>query len=104
MKMKIFIIMCFSFLLASETTAIYRVDGMMCGKNCPIKIKESLNGIDGVKKCQVDFTSKTATVTFDDKKISRDEIAKTIAKKTHFKVKDSEKRPWSLFGWLFGKS
>ena len=42
MKMKIFFIMCFSFLLASETTAIYRVDGMMCGKNCPIKIKESL--------------------------------------------------------------
>ena len=84
--MKIFIIMCFSFLLASETTAIYRVDGMMCGKNCPIKVKESLNGIDGVKKCQVNFTSKTATVTFDDEKISRDEIAKTnsLSKGTGF--------------------
>ena len=34
----------------------------------------------------------------------RDEIAKTISKETHFKVKDSEKKSWSLFGWLFGKS
>ena len=48
--------------------------------------------------------SALSSNNIDDEKISRDEIANTIAKETHFKVKDSEKKPWSLFGWLFGKS
>ena len=104
MKHILFVLIYTSFLLATEITATYTVDGMMCNKSCPMKVKQSLNDVDGVQMCQVDFKSKTATVTFDDKKISRDEIAKTIAKKTHFKVKDSEKKTWSLFGWLFGKS
>ena len=104
MKQIIFILSCASFLLASETTAIYKVEGMMCGKSCPMKVKQSLENVDGVKMCQVNFESKTATVTFDDGIISREIIATTIAKSTYYKVTDTEKKSWSLFDWLFGKS
>ena len=104
MKQILYIFLCTGFILAGETTAIYKVDGMMCGMNCPMKVKQSLDGVNGVKVCQVDFESKTATVTFDDEKISREKIANTITKSTYFKVTDSEKKSWSLFGWLFGKS
>ena len=101
MKQIISLLSCAGFLLAVETTATYKVEGMMCNKNCPMKVKQSLEGIDGVKICQVDFKSKRATVTFDDEKISREKIADTIAKGTYYKVTDADKKPWPFFGWLF---
>ena len=104
MKQIIFLLACIGFLLAGEATAIYKVEGMMCNKNCPMKVKQSLKDVDGVKTCNVDFDSKTATVTYDDEKISREKISDTIAKETYYKVKDADKKSWSLFGWLFGKS
>ena len=100
----IFLLICTGFLLASEITATYKVEGMMCNKNCPMKVKQSLEGVDGIKVCQVDFESKLTTVIFDDEKISREKIADTIAKGTYYKVTNAEKKSWSLFGWLFGKS
>ena len=104
MKQIIFLLAYTGFLLAGEATAIYKVEGMMCNKNCPMKVKQSLEGVDGVKTCNVDFDSKTATVTYDDEKIDRKKISDTIAKGTYFKVTDAKKKSWSLFGWLFGKS
>ena len=104
MKQIIFLLACIGFLLAGEATARYKVDGMMYNKNCPMKVKQSLEGVDGIKVCQVDFESKLTTVTFDDEKISREKISDTIAKSTYYKVKDADKKSWSLFGWLFGKS
>jgi len=104
MKQILFLIFCAGFLLAGETTATYRVDGMMCNKNCPMKVKQSLEGVDGVKACTVDFDSKTTTVTYDDEKIDTKKIADTIAKGTYYKVTSTEQKSWSLFGWLFGKS
>ena len=104
MQYIIFLLVFSGFLLAGETTATYKVVGMMCNKNCPMKVKQSLEGVDGIKVCQVDFESKLTTVTFDDEKISREKIATTIARDTYFKVTDTEKKSWSLWGWLFGKS
>ena len=104
MKQIIFLLSCAGFLMAGETTATYKVEGMMCNQNCPMKVKQSLEGVDGIKACQVDFESKTTTVTFDDEKISREKIATTIAVGTYYKVTDAEKKTWSLWDWLFGKS
>ena len=104
MKQIIFLLICAGFILAGETTATYKVEGMMCGVNCPMKVRQSLEGVDGVKMCIVDFESQTAIVTYDDEQISREKIADTITKSTYFKVRDAEKKSWSLFGWLFGKS
>ena len=93
-------------LFSGESMATYRVDGMMCAMNCPMKVNESLNRLDGVKSCKVDFESKTATIVYDDEKIDADQIASTIAKGTYYKVKDLNKKeePSSFWSWLFGKS
>ena len=96
----------FGFLFSGESTATYRVEGMMCSMNCPEKVNDSLNGMDGIKSCNVDFESKTAIVVFDDEKIDSDKIAKTIAKGTYYKVMDVNKKEKSrsFWDWLFGKS
>ena len=92
-------------LLAGESTATYKVEGMMCGVNCPKAVQKSIKHLDGVKTCMVDFNSKTAIITYDDEKIDSEKIATTISKYTYFKVTDKNKeKSWSLFGWLFGKS
>ena len=94
------------FLFSGESTATYKVDGMMCAMNCPIKVNESLNGIDGIKSCKVDFKTKTAIVVFDDKKINSDKIATTINKSTYYKLinLNQDKKPSFFWDWLFGKS
>ena len=94
------------FLFSSESTATYRVEGMMCAINCPQKVNDSLNGMDGIKSCKVDFESKTAIVVFDDEKIDSDKIAKTISKATYYKVMNLNKKEKSrsFWDWLFGKS
>ena len=94
------------FLFSGESTATYRVEGMMCAINCPQKVNDSLNGVDGIKSCKVDFESKTATVVFDDEKIDSDKIAETISKGTYYKVMDLNKKEKSrsFWDWLFGKS
>ena len=106
MKMILIALTAFGFLFSGESTATYRVEGMMCAMNCPQKVNDSLNGVDGIKSCKVDFTSKTAIVVFDDKKIDSDKIAKTISKGTYYKVMDLSKKEksGSFWDWLFSKN
>tara|TARA_B100001013_G_scaffold244592_1_gene151312 strand:- start:325 stop:546 length:222 start_codon:yes stop_codon:yes gene_type:complete len=68
------------FLFLGESITTYRVDGMICEMNCPKKINESLNSMDGIKSCMVDFKTKMATVVYDDEKTG------------------------SFWKWLFGKN
>ena len=106
MKLTLLLAAGFGLLTAGESTAKYRVDGMMCSANCPMKVNQSLDGVEGIKSCKVDFEAKTATVIFDDEKIDREKIAKTIAKGTYYKVMDlsrKEAKSSSFWGWLFGR-
>ena len=106
--MKTILIICatLGLLFSGESTVTYRVEGMMYARNCPQKVYDSLNDVDGIKSCKVDFESKTATVIFDNEKIDSDKIATTIAKGTYYKVMDVNKKEKSrsFWGWLFGKS
>ena len=106
MKTILIVLTAFGFLFSDESTATYRVEGMMCAMNCPQKVNDSLNGVDGIKSCKVDFESKTATVIFNNEKIDSEKIAKTIAKGTYYKVMDLNKKEksGSFWDWLFGKS
>ena len=106
MKMIMLSVIALGFLLSGESTATYHIEGMMCAMNCPKKVNKSLNGVDGIKSCKVDFESKTTTVIYDDEKIDSDQIAKTIAKGTYYKVKDlnEQERSSSFWNWIFGKS
>tara|TARA_B100000945_G_scaffold273301_1_gene236164 strand:+ start:432 stop:785 length:354 start_codon:yes stop_codon:yes gene_type:complete len=105
-NMKIIIIlMTVSILFSENTTTIFKVHGMMCAMSCPKQINASLNGVDGIKSSEVDFDSKTVTVTFDDNKINSKVIAKTISSKTYFKVQDINKTSTlSIWEWLFGSN
>ena len=101
----IIILTCIGFLLAGETTTTYKVEGMMCGVNCPKAVKKSLQGVDWIKTCVVDFNEKTTTITYDDEKIDKKKIADTISKGTYFKVtENNKKKTWSFWNWLFKKS
>ena len=92
------------FLFSDELTATYSVDGMMCSKSCVRKVNSSLNGVDGIKSCKVDFESKTTTVVYNDEIIDSDKIGKTIAEKTYYKVKDiTRRKPTTWWGWLLSK-
>ena len=106
MKTVLIVLTACGFLFSGESTTTYHVEGMMCAMNCPQKVNDSLNGVDGIKSCKVDFESKTATIIFDDKKIESDKIAKIIARGTYYKVMDVNKKEQSrsFWDWLFGKS
>ena len=105
MKIILLFLSSIGLLLSSELTGTYYVDGMMCAMNCPRKVNESLNGIEGIKSCKVDYETKIATIIYDDEKINSDIIAKTIAKNTYYRVKNMNEKEKSgfLWNWLFGK-
>ena len=63
---------------AATKTIALAVPGMTCNI-CPITIRKALSKVDGVIEAKADFESKTATVTFDDNKISVKTITDTTA-------------------------
>mgnify|MGYP001165435717 CR=1 FL=1 len=100
----ILLISTFSFGFAVVTTTQFKIDGMMCGVSCPKAIKNSLHNAEGIKKCDVDFNSKTATITYENEKINKKEIVSIISEKTYFKASEKEtKEKNSFWNWLFGK-
>ena len=104
MKIIIQLLICFGLLQADEQISTFKIKGMMCKVNCPMKVQESLKDIDGVKQCNVDYNLKTATITYDNEKINSQQIVETISKGTYFKVTDTDKvTSGSFFKWLFRK-
>tara|TARA_B100000315_G_scaffold111006_1_gene101838 strand:- start:489 stop:707 length:219 start_codon:yes stop_codon:yes gene_type:complete len=49
-------------------------------------VKSVLNDVDGIESCNVNFETSTATVSFDDAKITPAEIKKILSKKTDFDI------------------
>lgn len=70
MKIKIVLFfLAFAFMsglaLAASRTVTLNVQNMTCAV-CPITVKKALEHISGVHQVSVDYTTKTATVQFDD--------------------------------------
>ena len=66
---------------ADETalqTRTFTVEKMTCAA-CPITVKTAMSRVEGVRSVDVDFKSKTATVTFDPTVTTADEIAQASA-------------------------
>ena len=57
-------LMPFAALAATSKTAVLDVQNMTCNL-CPVTVKKSLEHVPGVSQARVDFTKKTATVSFD---------------------------------------
>ncbi|MBT9590488.1 MAG: mercury resistance system periplasmic binding protein MerP [Thiobacillus sp.] len=65
-------------LLAAQKTVTLGVPGMTCGA-CPITVKKAISKVDGVKQAEVDFDKRQAVVTYDDAKVSTDQIMRATA-------------------------
>ena len=75
------------FLHAKEVTAIIRVPGMDCDA-CTIVIKRALTQTNGVKTVDLSVEKRTATIVYEDTKVTESQIEKTI-EKTGFKTERS---------------
>ena len=54
-----------------------KVEGMTCG-TCPLTIKAALKRLDGVVNANVSYEDKEAKVSYEEGKVTVDEIVKTI--------------------------
>ena len=86
MKKILIISLLFSFIMAGETTTNLKVKGMACQYSCANKVRTVLNNVDGIKSCDVNFETSTATVSFDEQAITPSEIKKILSNKTNFDV------------------
>ncbi len=60
---------------AATQTVTLSVPGMTCAA-CPITVKKALTTVDGVTKTEVSFEKREAVVTFDDARVSAQELTK----------------------------
>lgn len=59
---------------AALQTRTFTVEKMTCAA-CPITVKTAMSRVEGVRSVEVDYESKTATVTFDPAVTTAKEIA-----------------------------
>jgi len=60
-----------------QRTASFGLTGMTCA-SCAQTISESLSGLDGVDKADVNLATEKATVTYDPSKVNIDEMKKAV--------------------------
>ena len=58
----------------SMSTATFEVEKMTCA-TCPITGRKAMQRVEGVREVDVDFESKSATVTYDPSTTTAQEIA-----------------------------
>ena len=78
-----------SLLFAKENTTYIKVDGMQCSYSCAGKVNSVLQKIDGVKESSVDFAKGVATITYDEKKVNRNDIIKSLKKNTGYSIEQA---------------
>ncbi len=60
--------------VAAEQTVSMDVERMTCAL-CPLTVRKAMERVDGVQHVEVDYDTKTASVTFDDTKTTAADIA-----------------------------
>ena len=63
----------------AEKKDVLRIGGMSCAA-CAAKIDRSLNGLSGVSSAVANFGNNTATVTYDDSKVTHERIVAAVNK------------------------
>ena len=58
---------------AATQTVLLTVENMSCA-TCPIAVRKALERVDGVRSAQVNFATKTATVTYNANKTAVSEL------------------------------
>tara|TARA_S200000501_G_C20494873_1_gene599871 strand:+ start:269 stop:556 length:288 start_codon:yes stop_codon:yes gene_type:complete len=72
--------------MAKDNTTYIKVDGMQCSYSCAGKVNSVVQKIEGVKESSVDFAKGVATVTYDDKKVARNDIIKNLKSNTNYSI------------------
>ena len=86
-----------SFSFAKDDKVDLKIQGMRCSYSCSDKVTKVVENLNGVKDCQVDFASNTATVIFDNKKLDSKKIIDVLEKKTSYKAAvQTEKKAKSI--------
>lgn len=62
----------------AEQTVTFEVPGMTCAL-CPVTVRKAMEGVQGVKKVDVNLEAKTATVVFDPSMTNAEAIATASA-------------------------
>jgi mercuric ion binding protein len=66
-----------AFAAESTQKACYHVDGMTCAA-CSVTLKAAVNKLRGIKSVKASVEEKSASIEFDPKQTSSDEIKKAI--------------------------
>ncbi len=78
-----------STIFAKVNTTQIKVDGMQCSYSCAGKVNSVVQKIDGVKESSVDFAKGMATVTYDDKKVNRNDIIENLKSNTGYSIEQA---------------
>tara|TARA_A100001011_G_scaffold303183_1_gene317099 strand:+ start:48 stop:383 length:336 start_codon:yes stop_codon:yes gene_type:complete len=78
-----------SSIFAEVNTTQIKVDGMQCSYSCAGKVNSIVQKIEGVKESSVDFAKGMATVTYDDKKVNRNDIIKNLKNNTGYSIEQA---------------
>lgn len=60
--------------ISAEQTVLLNIERMSCAL-CPLTVRKAMEQVDGVQQVDVDYDTRTATVTFDDSSTTAAEIA-----------------------------
>ncbi len=60
--------------ISAEQTVSMNVERMTCAL-CPLTVRKAMERVDGVQHVEVDYNTKTATVTFDDTQTTAADVA-----------------------------
>lgn len=71
-----------------EKSVKIAIEGMSC-MSCVANVKKNLSSIDGVKEVKVSLQDKNATVKYDPKKVTIEQLKNTI-NKIGYKAGDTE--------------
>ncbi len=64
--------------VTKDSTEMFSIEGMHCA-SCVSNLERQLQGVNGIRKADVDLLSKHATVTFDSKLVTAAVIEKAVA-------------------------
>ncbi len=60
-----------------ETTAILRVDGLLCGL-CAANVRGRLEAVDGVRSVNVDLDESNAAITYEGERVGTNELITAV--------------------------
>jgi mercuric ion binding protein len=68
------LLVCPATAMAADSTATLAIKNMTCA-SCPLRVREAISRVPGVKAVSVDFRTKLAAVIFDDTVATADKLA-----------------------------